>query len=467
MEFSFLKWLKDLFTKQTKDGDKSDKNQKIYAETSVFSVAKSGFDIFALDDRKSMLNNYALKGDYYALKDCINAANINELDANGNNALFYAIKGKNLKIINLLLDHKININIKNHSDATPLLLAIITNHIEIVKLLLERGAKIDNSDNLSPITCACFTHNLNLVRLLEEFGGSDKSSNSHKETPYLAAACTGAMDIVQHLLNKGNIDINEKTALGWNALMLAVSRNKLEMAKYLISKNIDINAVENTNTSALLIAAGEGHTDIVKYLLDHKANIKNRDKSGLNALHYAITFDGDIETIKLLLNHRIDINAKTNLNWSALMLAASKGDEKIVELLLDNGADTSTTNNDGNTAMDLVNKNNKRLLKLFKNRGLKNENEISDEVFLINAIKNHNTHTIEILLNKGVDINYIDDRGFSALMYAAKDGIIDTIEYLIDNGADVSLANKKGQKAIDIAKEFHQYEAVNYLLNRS
>ena len=63
---------------------------------------------------------------------------------------------------------------------------------------------------------------------------------------------------------------------------------------------------------------------------------------------------GDEEMSALLIKKKADIEAKDNEGNTALMMAATKENIKVVELLLGNGADLNARNNSGNTALALA-----------------------------------------------------------------------------------------------------------------
>lgn len=60
---------------------------------------------------------------------------------------------------------------------------------------------------------------------------------------------------------------------------------------------------------------------------------------------------------------------------------------------------------------------------------------------------------VTAILEKGVDINQQDCRGWSALMVAANRGNYKTVKLLCDNGADMHLYGKQGETAYRLAEE--------------
>ena len=74
---------------------------------------------------------------------------------------------------------------------------------------------------------------------------------------------------------------------------------------------------------------------------------------GAQPLHFAAA-DGDIESVKLLLDRGAKINAATQDGWTALHFACLRGDEGLVQLLLDRGADLNMTTKSGMSALSIA-----------------------------------------------------------------------------------------------------------------
>ena len=85
-------------------------------------------------------------------------------------------------------------------------------------------------------------------------------------------------------------------------------------------------------------------------------DVNMEDFRGVTVLHYAAELD-DFELIKMILSQqpRAKINAKTlEMMSTPLMIAAGNGKTKALEILLENGADTSCQNASGYTALMLA-----------------------------------------------------------------------------------------------------------------
>lgn len=175
-------------------------------------------------------------------------------------------------------------------------------------------------------------------------------------------------------------------------------------------------------------------------------NTSPNDFKNNNLLHRAAR-TGNIEIVKLIWNYGIrDINQQEKeYGWTPLMYA---DDPKIVQFLLDNGADPSTPDKDGDTALS------RSILPVSK---MQDERDQRNQVFriLINYSTNINSHEKKLekrtplltsvscnndevflsLLEHGAEIDAVDSKGRDALFYifAYTDNKV-ILDYLLDHG---------------------------------
>ena len=104
-----------------------------------------------------------------------NKINPNVRDTKENTPLHIAIGNKNIQIIELLLENKANPNMQNDNGNTPLHIAIYLQDKVIIKLLLENGAKPDmkNKEKNTPLYFAISKNDIDTVKLLLKYGAED------------------------------------------------------------------------------------------------------------------------------------------------------------------------------------------------------------------------------------------------------------------------------------------------------
>ncbi|XP_059200003.1 protein phosphatase 1 regulatory subunit 27b [Centropristis striata] len=86
--------------------------------------------------------------------------------------------------------------------------------------------------------------------------------------------------------------------------------------------------------------------------------------SGMAALHEAV-LSGNLETVKLLVEHGADVHQRDEEGWTPLHMACSDGFPHIARFLLSVGADPQLENDCGEKPADLIEEDNKELLELM------------------------------------------------------------------------------------------------------
>lgn len=149
-----------------------------------------------------------------------------------------------------------DINTRDESGETALMQASKSGHLEVIKLLLAKGADAN-------------------------------AKSKDGTTALIHAAQRGHTDVVKQLQER-DANINMENTVGETALMLAAQRGHVEIARFLFDKGADINAKTIHGTTPFMMAAVNGHVEAVKFLLANNADAHARTKDGLTALHAAL-----------------------------------------------------------------------------------------------------------------------------------------------------------------------------------
>ncbi len=84
---------------------------------------------------------------------------------------------------------------------------------------------------------------------------------------------------------------------------------------------------------------------------------------------------------------------------------------------------------------------------------------------LMHAVRHNRPNMIPLLISKGAQVNAKDDdEGMTAIMMAAYDGKIEIVQVLINNGASINLKDNYDMTALDLAKEHAHQDIVDLLL---
>ncbi|RYP27392.1 hypothetical protein DL767_007711 [Monosporascus sp. MG133] len=171
--------------------------------------------------------------------------------------------------------------------------AVESGDVEVVKLLLDRGAgvAVTNKDGWTPLIAALSKGHIDVVRLLLATSGvnADLKDSKSGQTPLSWAAANGCEAVVQLLLDTDKVDINSRdnngrTPLSW------VAANGCEAVVQLLldTAKVDINSRDNNGRTPLSWAAANGCEAVVQLLLDTgKVGTNSRDNNGRTPLQWA------------------------------------------------------------------------------------------------------------------------------------------------------------------------------------
>ncbi|KAM7020898.1 uncharacterized protein M8220_017210 [Acridotheres tristis] len=142
--------------------------------------------------------------------------------------------------------NKHRINAYNRDKQTPLHLACINGHADVVGFLVEKKCKLNRRDkmNKSPLMKAVEHQHKDCAAILLEHGADPNRRGVSGNTALHFAVMVSSKSLVELLLEHG-ADINAKNELGYTPLTLAVTENCEEMVKFLLQKGADVNAQDN------------------------------------------------------------------------------------------------------------------------------------------------------------------------------------------------------------------------------
>jgi ankyrin repeat protein len=369
-----------------------------------------------------------------------------------------------------------DVNAKDSSNLSMLMLAVKQENTVCVKILLKNGAKVNYKDfhGESALWKAVNKALLDITKLLIENGAPiNEAYNIYKETVLIKAVRQGNSDIVKYLLeNNANIDFVDfygKKAIHYNTHNNVDRRTKIiklfndaellnnptkamlhafkteqevpiETLQKLIKAGAKLNAIDEDGNNVLILASAKGNARCVKFLTqDSLVKLNEKNKDGDTALRVAAN-NGHQDIVERLIERGADIDATNEKGHTALIGAACQGHLNIVKMLLKEDAKTDITGTDGNNLktcarssgnqdvikaineLDMLKNLEKPLLEALKNR----------EELDINFVK-------KILSEKSFDIEYKNENGENALFLASNHHhYTDIVKLLISKGANVN-----------------------------
>ena len=189
----------------------------------------------------------------------------------------------------------------------------------------------------------------------------------------------------------------------------AVKRNDYNKAKELLEKEADVNVKDERDRTLLMIAVYNNNYEISKLLIENGADINEQDDMKNNPFLYSGA-EGQLEILKLLTKAGADTKITNRYGGVALIPASERGHTETVRYLLENtDIDVNHINNLGWTAL-------------------------LEAIILGNGGKEH-IEIIDLLLKHGADPNIADRNGITPLMHAREKKYKEIEKLLINAGA--------------------------------
>nr|XP_020645335.1 ankyrin repeat domain-containing protein 7 isoform X3 [Pogona vitticeps] len=202
-------------------------------------------------------------------------------------------KGDLGELQRLLQKH--DLNEQDKAGRTPLLLACIRGHTDIVTFLVDNKCQLNicDSERSSPLMKAVQHQQEFCAIYLLEHGADPNLVDVNSNTALHFAASDSSTSIAKHLLDhKAHIEAQNKD--GSTPLMIAVAENNWEMVEFLLKEGASVHATDKLGRTPLLIAASNKKHDLTNILLSYGSDVSHKDNSGQSAQDYVTHNDDPI-----------------------------------------------------------------------------------------------------------------------------------------------------------------------------
>lgn len=133
------------------------------------------------------------------------------------------------------------------------------------------------------------------------------------------------------------VDVKKQASKDQASLHLAVRENSIEEIKRLLSLGADVKSTNGNGMTpfpATEFNVGDSHFDTIKLLLENGVDVNARDYDGNTALHHLV-WKADVEVVQLLLDFKADVNVKDDADEIPLWGAVRARKPEIVKLLIE------------------------------------------------------------------------------------------------------------------------------------
>jgi ankyrin repeat protein len=249
-------------------------------------------------------------------------------------ALLYAARDGHLQLARLLLDSKADVNLAEANAISPLLMAITNDHMDVARLLVERGADVNAADfwGRTPLFSAVEIRNRDYTRGNEH--GIDRAAALEMVTLLLDRganpnARTREIPPIRRWVTSLG-DLTWINMIGQTPFIRASMSGDITAMRLLLARGADPKITTVGGTTALVTAAG-GNVAV------QQSFVESRESS--------------MQAVRLCLELGIDVNAANETGFTAVMGAANKGWDDILDVLLQAGGRLDVGDAQGRTPL--------------------------------------------------------------------------------------------------------------------
>ena len=427
----------------------------------------------------SPLADAAERGDRARVEELLRAGSpVNAAQVDGTTALHWAAYNDDAETAAALVKAGADVNALNRYGMPPLASACANGGAAVAKLLLEAGAGVNTrlKGGETMLMLAARSGNLELVKMLLARGADPNARERSGQSALMWAAAEGHTAVIRALLGAG-AEGNAKSEGGFTPFLFAVRQGHLDAARVLLTAGADVNAMlirggPANRTTPLMLAVQNGHFELAIALIEAGAD-PNDLRTGFTPLHMLPgvrkpdSSDGSdgaaaqgagsmssLDFVRQIVKRGANVNLRLPRGTpkmpatsstigtegaTPLLFAADRSDVPLMRLLLELGADPL-----------IPNFNNTTPLMAAAGLGTREAQEEAGE-------ESEALEAVNLLLDRGADINGVDNNGDTSMHGAAENMYPRVVNLLAKRGADPAVwskPNKQGRTPLFIAEGY-------------
>jgi ankyrin repeat protein len=256
---------------------------------------------------------------------------LEETDNQGRTALHWAALEGHIEVVAVLMGKGAQTDIRDARRSTPLMFAACRGHLSVVQLLVQhtegQGLDATNLSGETALHLAVRKGHQAVVTFLLRRGAQAINADRYGTTPFMSAAAGGHVGIAQILLElQGGQGLDQRDIMGRTALHSAVGGGHAEAAALLLRNGAGATIRDKEGRTPLMCVGEEGRLGALHVLLQKvgKEGLRERDIDGYTALHLAAVMDYE-EAVQALLLAGTDPTIKVNEGRTPRALAEERG----------------------------------------------------------------------------------------------------------------------------------------------
>ncbi|KAI8904150.1 ankyrin repeat-containing domain protein [Gorgonomyces haynaldii] len=310
----------------------------------------------------TLLNIASMYGHYeLVLKILEMGVDVNQRTGQVWTSLNWAMAGRHLNVVRLLASRGARIAKVKSPVTKPMELAARLGHVDVMQALYESG---QDPTALAIDNCLA-SKQMNALRWVLEH--TDSVDEKLFKTIVWTCSDAAGMNNVVYLLKK-----MENPPLHYleDALTAAASHNNEKLCKMLLEAGASAHGVPNSDKTPLSCSAALGSLKVCTLLLHQDPTLLNTFREGSDTLLHVAAANGFHLLCKLFISQGISVDIRDERSQTPLMHAAKRGHLETCKFLIQIGASLNTQDIQGlNTLMYAGYSENKNLARWLKQNG--------------------------------------------------------------------------------------------------
>jgi len=348
-----------------------------------------------------------------------------------------ASRNGHMNLARMLVDRGADVSAQDKDGRTPLHWALMEVRVDVARMLVECGADVSaqDKDGRTPLHSASFWGHVDVARMLVERGADVSVQDTNGWTPLRWASRGGHVDVARMLVESG-ADVSVQDKDGWTPLHWTSSGGHVDAARMLVESGADVSVQDKDGWTPLHSASSDGHVDVARMLVEHGGDVSAQDKDGRTPLHWTSS-GGHVDAARMLVESGADVSAQDKDGRTPLHWASSDGHVDVARMLVESGADVSVQDKDGRTPLHWASREGPHWASFWGH-----------------------VDVARMLVERGADVSAQDKHGWTPLHWALFEGHVDVAWMLVGRGADVSAQDEDGQTPLHwVLSEVHEYVA--------
>ncbi|NP_001084771.1 death associated protein kinase 1 S homeolog [Xenopus laevis] len=328
-------------------------------------LSRSNMSIARSDDTLDEEDSFVMKAIIHAINDdnvpglqhlfgSLSNYDVNQPNKHGTPPLLIAAGCGNIQILELLIKRGAQIDVQDKAGSNAIYWASRHGHVETLKFLHQNNCSLDIKDKSgeTALHVAARYGHVEVIQYLCSIGSHPDIQDKEEETPLHCAAWHGYYPVAKALCQAG-CNVNIRNREGETPILTAAARGYHDIVECLVDHGGDLDVTDKDGHIALHLAVRRCQMEVVKTLIIHGCFVDFQDRHGNTPLHVACK-DGNLPIVMALCEARCNLDITNKYGRTPLHLAANNGIVEVVRYLCVAGANVEALTLDGKTAEDLA-----------------------------------------------------------------------------------------------------------------